>query len=399
MPGVGPTLPYGVKAAITRARSTTWLAHGRGRPGVPACACCSTTASPPTTIRWRVTAPAVHRADGAPRREGAIACWTSCRGARAAATTTPSRSARSRSPSTTASPTSPRGAPGLERHGFRATVFVTTGVVDRRVFVPMVRRPAAARPRSGKKIGALDRGARCASRRTPSRIRACWRWTTPASRHEIAESRRELGIARPAGAAFAYPAGLYGDRERRLVATAGYSAAVSLRARRQLHGDRSVRAPPAADRLARPHARLRAKLGGGHDTPLPLRATYRRLRYGAPPSARACRAEMGRAQLGEVEALARPRAPRCAHRRRSSASSSSRPSAAGERGRVAGGHEQPGLTVRDELRDAAHVGCDDRQSRRHRLQDRQRRALRPAREHEDVGRRAARGRRGARRAA
>ena len=69
--------------------------------------------------------------------------------------------------------------------------------------------------------------------------------------------RRELEprLGRPVSA-FAYPAGLFGERERRLVAEAGYAAAVSLRAGRQ---------PPDTDRFAlrrrqidraRPPARL-----------------------------------------------------------------------------------------------------------------------------------------------
>ena len=87
--------------------------------------------------------------------------------------------------------------------------------------------------------------------------------------------------------AFAYPAGLYGARERRLVAEAGYAAAVSC--------EPGVNVP-ATDRFALRRRQIdardnlldfRAKVGGGHDTPLPLRRLYRRHRYGVGRPARA----------------------------------------------------------------------------------------------------------------
>ncbi len=98
---------------------------------------------------------------------------------------------------------------------------------------------------------------------------------------EIRDSRAELEsrLGRPVSA-FAYPAGLYGDRERRLVARAGYRAAVSCEPGVNLPGtDRFAlrrRQIDSRDRLVD----FRAKVGGGHDTPLPLRGAYRRLRYG-----------------------------------------------------------------------------------------------------------------------
>ena len=81
--------------------------------------------------------------------------------------------------------------------------------------------------------------------------------------------------------AFAYPAGLYGERERRLVAEAGYTAAVTCEPGVNL---------PSSDRMTLRRRQIdrgdrlldfRAKIGGGHDTPLPMRGVYRRLRYGA----------------------------------------------------------------------------------------------------------------------
>ncbi len=81
-------------------------------------------------------------------------------------------------------------------------------------------------------------------------------------------------------AAFCYPAGLFGERERRLVRASGFEIAVGA------HPGRNGR---DSDRLALrrigvgPRDRLldfRAKVGGGHDRPPPLRAAYRALRFG-----------------------------------------------------------------------------------------------------------------------
>ena len=75
-------------------------------------------------------------------------------------------------------------------------------------------------------------------------------------------------------------AGLYADRERRLVAEAGFTAAVTC--------DPGPNGPSTDPLLLRRTAvELRdglvdfaAKVAGAHDTPLPLRSAYRRLRYG-----------------------------------------------------------------------------------------------------------------------
>jgi peptidoglycan/xylan/chitin deacetylase (PgdA/CDA1 family) len=84
---------------------------------------------------------------------------------------------------------------------------------------------------------------------------------------------------------FCYPAGLFGERERRLVAEAGFRAAVSCEPGLNT---------PATDRFALQRVQIdasdtlldfRAKVAGAHDAPLPGRALYRRLRY--PASSRA----------------------------------------------------------------------------------------------------------------
>lgn len=80
--------------------------------------------------------------------------------------------------------------------------------------------------------------------------------------------------------AFSYPSGLFGARERGLVAAAGYHVAVSCEPGRNTSG---------TDRLALRRRQVdrrdglldfRAKVEGGHDSPLPLRSLYRRRRYG-----------------------------------------------------------------------------------------------------------------------
>ena len=98
---------------------------------------------------------------------------------------------------------------------------------------------------------------------------------------EIQDAKVELEthLRRPV-VAFSYPAGLFGERERELVSRAGYRVAVSCEPGVNLPGtDRFAlrrRQIDARDRLLD----FKAKLTGGHDTPLPLRGLYRALRYG-----------------------------------------------------------------------------------------------------------------------
>ena len=99
--------------------------------------------------------------------------------------------------------------------------------------------------------------------------------------HEIVGSKRalEAQLDRPVQA-FSYPAGLFGERERKLVVEAGYRVAVSCEPGVNVLGtDRFAlrrRQIDARDSLLD----FRAKLAGGHDTPPPLRGLYRRIHYG-----------------------------------------------------------------------------------------------------------------------
>ena len=171
--------------------------------------------------------------------------------------------------------------PVLAEHGFRATVFVTTGVTDGRHRFPWYAGPQP--PVLGwDEVAALDReGTLRFEAHTVSHPNLL-AIDDAAARAEILDGRHELEqhLGRPV-AAFAYPAGLYGERERRLVAEAGYSAAVTCEPGVIL---------PSSDRMALRRRQIdrgdrlldfRAKIGGGHDTPLPMRGAYRRLRYGA----------------------------------------------------------------------------------------------------------------------
>jgi peptidoglycan/xylan/chitin deacetylase (PgdA/CDA1 family) len=176
--------------------------------------------------------------------------------------------------------------PVLERHGFRATMFITTGVTDGRLSFPWYeeRQP---RVLGWDEVVALDRQGTLRFEAHTVSHPSLLAVDDSTAADEIGGSRRELEdrLGRPVSA-FAYPAGLYGERERRLVAQAGYAAAVSCEPGVNLPSTDPFalrrRQIDARDRLVD----FRAKLGGGHDTPLPLRDHYRRLRYGMRASAR-----------------------------------------------------------------------------------------------------------------
>ena len=109
----------------------------------------------------------------------------------------------------------------------------------------------------------------------------------PAARAEISGSKAALEerLGHAVGA-FCYPAGLFGARERRLVAEAGFALATSCEP-----GVNRPDTDPLALRRVQVDARdrlldFRAKVGGGHDSPPALRAAYRRRRFGAASSTR-----------------------------------------------------------------------------------------------------------------
>jgi peptidoglycan/xylan/chitin deacetylase (PgdA/CDA1 family) len=169
--------------------------------------------------------------------------------------------------------------PVLAEHGFRATVFVATGVTDRRTeFAWYQRQPALL---DWDDIVELDRGGtlqfEAHTVTHPNLLAVDDRRATS----EIEDSKQELEerLGRPV-TALSYPAGLFGPRERQLARAAGYRVAVSCEPGVNTLGtDRFAlkrRQIDSRDRLLD----FRAKVGGGHDTPLPFRGLYRRLRYG-----------------------------------------------------------------------------------------------------------------------
>jgi peptidoglycan/xylan/chitin deacetylase (PgdA/CDA1 family) len=169
--------------------------------------------------------------------------------------------------------------PVLAAHGFRATVFVATGVTDGRArFSWYERQPDLL---GWDEIVDLDRGGVLAFESHTVTHPNLLDLGDEAAALEIAGSKAELEerLGRPV-TALSYPAGLFGERDQRLAEEAGYRLAVSCEPGVNL---------PTTDRLALRRRQIdardslldfRAKLGGGHDTPLPLRGLYRRLRYG-----------------------------------------------------------------------------------------------------------------------
>jgi len=274
----GSTLAYRAKAVLTGARSALWLARTRGHPDERAL----------RILLYHRVADDGDPLAVAPRRFREQMDHLAAEGFRVVGLLEALDLLDSRSiPSRTLGLTFDDGfadlrdeaLPVLARHGFRATVFVTTGVTDGRLSFGWYERQP---PVLGwddvlelERDGTLTFEAHTVSHPNLLSIDGA----TAAA--EIGDCKRELSsqLGRPVSA-FAYPAGLYGDRERRLVAEAGYAAAVSCEPGLNL---------PDTDRFTLRRRQIdahdtlldfRAKVGGGHDTPPPLRGAYRRLRYG-----------------------------------------------------------------------------------------------------------------------
>jgi peptidoglycan/xylan/chitin deacetylase (PgdA/CDA1 family) len=281
MAGVGPSLPYPVKAAVTRIRSAAWLARRRaGGEG------------PGHGLRILF----YHRvaADGdelavRPERFRAQLEYLARAGYRVVDVLELADllDAGELPPKTVGLnfddaflDVAEQALPVLEELGFRATVFVATGVTDGRSSFAWYE---GAQPPvlSWEQILDLDAaGTLRFEAHTVSHPNLLALDDDDAER-EIFESKRELEarLGREV-TAFSYPAGLFSERERRLVAAAGYRVAVGCEPGVNLpQTDRHAlrrRQIDARDRLLD----FRAKVTGGHDTPLPFRSTYRRLRYG-----------------------------------------------------------------------------------------------------------------------
>jgi peptidoglycan/xylan/chitin deacetylase (PgdA/CDA1 family) len=285
--GIGPSLPYPVKATVTRARSAAWYVRSRGRS--------------PIGLRilfyHRVAADrdelAVH-----PRMfRRQMDCLASA-GYRVVDMTrvadllesgeTPERMVGLNFDDGYLD-VADHALPVLAEYGFQATVFIATGVTDGRASFPWYERQPALL--GWAEISALDRSGTLefeAHTVTHPNLLAVDDRRAAA---EIEESKLELEtrLGRPV-TALSYPAGLFGERERALAMKAGYRVAVSCEPGVNL---------PETDRFALRRRQIdsrdtlldfRAKVAGGHDTPLPLRGVYRRFRYGEGKPAAASRA-------------------------------------------------------------------------------------------------------------
>jgi peptidoglycan/xylan/chitin deacetylase (PgdA/CDA1 family) len=279
MNGVGPSLPYPVKAFVTRARSALWLARSRG---------CAAQDGMRILFYHRVSDDrdelSVH-----PRKFREQMEYLAEAGYRVLdivqvadlldAGETPERIVGLNFDDGYRD-VSEQALPILAEYGFRATVFIATGVTDGRARFAWYRerQPPLL---DWAEIAELDRGGTLefeAHSVTHPNLLAVDEERAAA---EIEDSKRELEarLDRPV-TALSYPAGLFGQRERGLAAKAGYRIAVSCEPGVNLPDtDRFAlrrRQIDARDRLLD----FRAKVSGGHDTPLPLRGVYRRLRYG-----------------------------------------------------------------------------------------------------------------------
>lgn len=280
VPGVGPTLPAAIKVALTRARSVAWTARTRGHGDTTGLRILlyhrvaddddplslapqrfreqmHYLAAEGYTVLDLITAVAMLDAGELPPRALGLTFDDGFTDVRDEA------------------------LPVLAEHGFRATVFVTTGVTDGRYRFPWYegRQPPVL---GWDEVAALDRDGTLRFEAHTMSHPNLLSVDDATARAEIADGRHEL--ERHLGrrvSAFAYPAGLFDERERRLVSEAGYTAAVTCEPGVNL---------PSSDRMALRRRQIdrgdrlldfRAKIGGGHDTPLPMRGVYRRLRYGA----------------------------------------------------------------------------------------------------------------------
>ena len=273
-----PPVPYPLKASLTRARSAAWLARSRSvalEPGVRVLFYHRVAddrdelAVSPRRFRDQMAhlaaegyavldvaeVGALLRAGRVPERVVGLTFDDGCRDV------------------------AEHALPVLAQHGFRATVFVSTGVTDGRTsFKWYSRQPPLL---SWSEIAELDRGGTLGFEAHSLTHPNLLVLDDLQAEHEIAGSKAELEdrLGRRV-TAFSYPSGLFSERERRLVDRAGYALAVSCEPGINL---------PTTDRFALRRRQIdardslldfRAKVAGGHDTPLPLRGLYRRVRYG-----------------------------------------------------------------------------------------------------------------------
>jgi peptidoglycan/xylan/chitin deacetylase (PgdA/CDA1 family) len=281
-PGVGPSLPAPLKAGVTHARSVWWLVRRRGRLD----------SSGLRILFYHRVSDDDDPLAVSPRTFRQQMEWLAGQGFRAvglAEAVAQLESARPAQLRTVAlnfddgfRDVGENALPVLERLGFRATVFVPTGVVEGTSSFPWYSDQPAVM--NWEEIVELDRAGTLRFEAHSVSHPNLLLLGDEESRNEITRSKTDLEahLGRRVEA-FCYPAGLFGERELRFVADAGYRIAVSCEPG---VNQRDTNRFALRRRQIDPRDRgldFRAKLGGGHDTPLPLRGLYRRVRYDERP--------------------------------------------------------------------------------------------------------------------
>jgi peptidoglycan/xylan/chitin deacetylase (PgdA/CDA1 family) len=275
-----PPLPfYLLKAGLTRARSAAWLVRGRRRPGAHGIRILFYHRVSDDRDELAVSPPAFHRqmnylAEGGYRVLDVLAA------AELLDAPDPPVKTVALSFDDGYQDVADHAAPVLAERDFRATVFVAPAVIDGTASLSWYREQPALL--GWDEIAALDAGPtldfQAHSLTHPNLLEL----DDEDCRREIAGSKLALEerLGRSVDA-FSYPAGLFGERERRFVMEAGFRAAVSCEPGVNLaETDRFAlrrRQIDARDGLFD----FKAKVGGGHDSPPPLRGAYRRFRFGA----------------------------------------------------------------------------------------------------------------------
>jgi peptidoglycan/xylan/chitin deacetylase (PgdA/CDA1 family) len=284
IPGVGPSFPAPLKAAVTRMRSAWWLVRSRGRLD----------ASGLRILFYHRVSDDDDPLSVSPRRFREQMELLAAEGFQVIGLAEGLARIESGRPTARTivlnfddgfRDVGENALPVLELLGFRATVFVPTGVIDGTASFPWY--PEQPPLLDWEEIVELDRAGTLRFEAHSVTHPNLLLLSDEGSRWEIGHSKANLE-ARLGRAveAFCYPAGLFGDRERRFVAEAGYRLAVSCEPGVNVRGTDSL---SLRRRQIDPRDRgldFRAKVGGGHDKPLPLRGIYRRVRYGEQSSIR-----------------------------------------------------------------------------------------------------------------
>jgi peptidoglycan/xylan/chitin deacetylase (PgdA/CDA1 family) len=287
IPGVGPSLPAPLKAGVTHARSAWWLVRSRGRLD----------SSGLRILFYHRVSDDDDPLAVSPRRFRQQMDLLAAEGFQVVGLTEAVALLETGEPPPRTialnfddgfRDVGENALPVLELLGFRATVFVPTGVIDGTASFPWYSEQPALM--DWEEIVELDRAGTLRFEAHSVTHPNLLLLTDEESRREIWGSKDDLEarLGRPVEA-FCYPAGLFGERELRFVAEGGYRLAVSC--------EPGVNVP-GTDRLALRRRQIdprdrrldfRAKVGGGHDSPLPLRGLYRRVRYGEQSARRPLR--------------------------------------------------------------------------------------------------------------